>query len=158
MPSIATKIAHSTLLEVKLYKEGVFWVAYEQSAYFIAQLKNYKPTKKYFKNINQEVVQIGFPSIETLLQTQGIKVLNNEANFVCFNIDNAIETPKFTEWKDSIASTQPKAKIVNTTTSKLTNNTLEQKILNFDVSNKTPMQAIIFINQLKNNITNGNLQ
>ena len=44
------------------YKQGAFWVAYEQSAYLVCLSSAYKPTKKYVKNCNQEVVTIGFPN------------------------------------------------------------------------------------------------
>ena len=67
MPTIANKILHPSSKHILLYKEGVFWVAYEQSAYYIAQYKGYKPTKKYFKNINQTIVSVGFPNIDALL-------------------------------------------------------------------------------------------
>ena len=39
----------------------MFWVAYEQSAYYIWQIKGYKPAKKWVKSIAIEVVQMGFP-------------------------------------------------------------------------------------------------
>jgi hypothetical protein len=50
VPTIATKIKHPSTNHLLVFKEGVFWVAYEQSAYYIAQLKKYKPTKKYLKS------------------------------------------------------------------------------------------------------------
>ncbi len=37
VPTIATKIKHPSTKHLLLFKEGLFWVAYEQSAYFIAQ-------------------------------------------------------------------------------------------------------------------------
>jgi hypothetical protein len=43
-------------------------MAYEQSAYYIKQHKGYKPTKKYFKNINQTIVSVGFPNTDALLK------------------------------------------------------------------------------------------
>jgi hypothetical protein len=46
MTCISDKIRHSCAQEVNWYKEGLFWVAYEQSAYFVWRLKGYKPTKK----------------------------------------------------------------------------------------------------------------
>jgi hypothetical protein len=45
---IALQQEHTT--NALAFKEGVFWVAYEQSAYFIAQLKKYKPTNKSSKS------------------------------------------------------------------------------------------------------------
>jgi hypothetical protein len=61
MTCISDKIRHSCAQEVNWYKEGLFWVAYEQSAYFVWRLKGYKPTKKYVKKVQGEVVAVGFP-------------------------------------------------------------------------------------------------
>jgi len=55
MASINEKIVHSSLCSVNLYKEGVFWTAYEQSAYYVWLLKGYKPSKKRYKKMNKEV-------------------------------------------------------------------------------------------------------
>jgi hypothetical protein len=35
MTCIIEKMEHTSLYEVKWYMEGLFWVAYEQSAYFV---------------------------------------------------------------------------------------------------------------------------
>jgi hypothetical protein len=51
--TIFEKIHHTSLGEVRIYKEGAFWVAYEQSAYYFAMLKGYKPTKKFVKCIGK---------------------------------------------------------------------------------------------------------
>jgi hypothetical protein len=59
--TISEKIIHSDAFHVNIYKEGVFWIAYEQSAYYFYVQKGYKPTKKFIKCIGQEVVSIGFP-------------------------------------------------------------------------------------------------
>ena len=48
MASINEKIVHSSLCSVNLYKEGVFWTAYEQSAYYVWLLKGYKKGTKTF--------------------------------------------------------------------------------------------------------------
>ena len=45
-----------------LHKEGIFWRAYEKSAYlFSLYIKAYQITKKYYKNVGSEVVYLGFP-------------------------------------------------------------------------------------------------
>jgi hypothetical protein len=48
MASINEKIKHSSVFRVNLYKEGVFWLAYEQSAYYVWLLKGYKKGTKIF--------------------------------------------------------------------------------------------------------------
>ncbi len=45
-----------------LYKEGLFWRAYEVSAYlFVSYIKAYQATKKYYKVVEDDVIYIGFP-------------------------------------------------------------------------------------------------
>lgn len=70
MFTITDKITHNSLHQIKCYKQGLFWEAYEQSAYCIWEQKGYKPTKKWFKNSNQDVVQGGFLNLEELLRSK----------------------------------------------------------------------------------------
>ena len=57
---------------VTLYREGMFWKAYERSAFLICrQIRSFKPTKKTIKNLgNAEVISIGFPdtSLENVIK------------------------------------------------------------------------------------------
>ncbi len=55
-----------------LFKEGVFYKAYNQNAmWFVQQIKRYNVTVKYIKKIQQEVFSIGFPI--TYLNTLNLK-------------------------------------------------------------------------------------
>lgn len=67
MPSIIEIIGKETKNTdcIHLYKEGLFWKAYQQSAYRINHLPfvEYKVIKKYVKAVGQEVISIGFPSL-----------------------------------------------------------------------------------------------
>lgn len=47
---------------IYLYKEGIFWRAYEYSAYaFVKNIRQYNVKKKFFKIMDKEVVYLGFP-------------------------------------------------------------------------------------------------
>lgn len=83
MITISEKIIHTSLHQVKLYKQGMFWVGYEQSAYYIWQIKGYKPTKKFVKSVAVEVVQIGFTKLEGLLNGATLKIVIKEEKFIC---------------------------------------------------------------------------
>ena len=55
-----------------LFKEGMFYKAYNQNAlWFVQHINPYKVTIKYIKNCKQEVYSIGFPS--TLLSKINFK-------------------------------------------------------------------------------------
>jgi len=47
---------------IYLLREGLFWRAYEKSAYlFTSHIKPYQLNKKYYKNVDCELVYCGFP-------------------------------------------------------------------------------------------------
>ena len=127
------------------YKEGLFWVAYEQSAYYIAQYKNYKPTKKYYKNIKQSVVSVGFPKVEFLLneldQDNCISELNKTDTTIEILLKETINSKDFELWKDNLPEniqlkSNPKVSI-------------EELVKAFPLAHKTPMDAFLFIKEIQ---------
>lgn len=55
-------ISRENYHSIQLYKQGVFWVAYEQSAYSIWEHKGYRVNKKYIKSLKRDIVSLGFPA------------------------------------------------------------------------------------------------
>lgn len=47
--------------EILLLKEGTFWKAYEQSAYYLHRQFGFKPSPKFIKKVGQTIVTVGFP-------------------------------------------------------------------------------------------------
>ena len=48
---------------IYFYREGIFLKAYERSAYaFVTGVQSFKIKNRFVKNVNQEIVSIGFPS------------------------------------------------------------------------------------------------
>lgn len=105
-----------------LYKEGSFWRAYEQSAYYFVQyIKPYKLLKRYFKIVHQEVVYLGFPlkNMEAHLAAlpQGITVDEQSDDYI--RLCGFEDAGDFQAWKARQpllpdASGQPKAPVSNT--------------------------------------------
>ena len=44
-----------------LFRSGVFWTAYEQSALILGHHKPLKISVKFVKTVNQQVISVGFP-------------------------------------------------------------------------------------------------
>ncbi|MCD7940389.1 MAG: hypothetical protein LUH50_10190 [Bacteroides intestinalis] len=83
MASITEILKREELLEprIYLYKEGVFWKAYQYPAYRIAERqKNFKLKKKFVKTVSQEVVSLGFPEVtlERIFGGQEIERINEK--------------------------------------------------------------------------------
>lgn len=60
--TLKEKIERECPTHIHLYREGIFWKLYNQSAFHFSQLiKPYQVKKKYMKTLNMEIVSIGFP-------------------------------------------------------------------------------------------------
>lgn len=133
--------------KIFLFKEGVFWVAYEQSAYFIAKYKKYKATIKQYKNIKQSIVSVGFPKVEVVLNELLLnkcinKVIKTDA-VIEIVLNQSIDSSVFELWKID----QTKEKQENLTPKM----TVEQLVKAFPLANKTPMEAFLFLKLLQDN-------
>jgi len=93
-----------------LTKDGMFWRAYEKSAFwFVKNLKPYLLTKKHFKGINADVVFLGFPDtvlheILALVEANGYLV-NKQEKMVTIGGIEIMEG--FENWKNEIPYQTP---------------------------------------------------
>lgn len=150
---------------IVLYREGLFWRAYERSAYnFVKHIKAFLLTKKYIKKVQTEVVYLGFPDSSLssiLLYFTGKSIEQTDKQIVCkYFIAMGDE---FIEWKNNI---HVKISAQNSTLSvaeplpgiPTTNNVDENarlvtdRILKFAVANKSPVECQQFIIELQNQL------
>lgn len=130
---------------ILLYKEGMFWRAYEKSAYlFITFVKEFKITKRYFRNVNTEIVYLGFPanSLNSILKIVGNKTVAKQEKLITIS-NFEYDADKFELWKSNI-------KVQNKLVSN--NQNIEKRIINFSVANKTPIECQQFLIELQNEI------
>ncbi len=127
---------------VILHKEGIFYRAYERSAYLFAfNVKQYQITKKYYKNIKQYIVYLGFPtnSLGTILKIVSNKQVSKQDKTIIIK-DFDFDKNKFNLWKSTIEIQ------ANTITKKTE---IETEILNFPVAHKTPIECQQFLTELQ---------
>jgi hypothetical protein len=160
--TISEKIKHSAANEVRIYLEGSFWIAYEQSAYWFFLHKGYKPTKKFVKCLGQEVVSVGFPKKTVVLENfikdnkdikdiKDITVINDTAKIIFLEED--ISLPEFEAWKNSIELRTdevlpPSRQTVSPAAAAETS--IVERIRSFPLENKTPMECMMFLAELRN--------
>ncbi len=99
---ITEKLAQKKEKEIHLYKEGVFWVAYEEAAYLISQVKRLKPTKKYIKSIQQEVVSVGFPPTSLAGVLAHFTLKKQEDTIIVLENDVPVEASLYNKWKQAV--------------------------------------------------------
>ena len=145
---LSDKIKLSSSNEIHLFKEGVFWVAYEQSAYYFHLKKGYKPTKKFIKKINSEVVSVGFP--ENALATMDRKQSQESPNHIVLQAEELIEEEAFLEWKNRIDI--KKQNVNNPGCETPVDLAVIERIKSFELSCATPMECMMFLFDLKRNL------
>lgn len=137
---------------IYLHKEGLFWRAYEYSAYaFAKSIKQYNAKKKFIKKVAGEIVFIGFPNsilatILDLCEQKGYAVNKNNS---IIKIELSTKKEGFGKWKNEI-------KVEDSIKLKKNNLALIDRIASFPLATKTPMEAQQFLYKLQLEI-NGNL-
>lgn len=94
--------------KIHFYREGVFYKAYERSAYlFVTQVKPFMVKKRFVKSVNQEVVSIGFPtnSLHSYFAADKVQEKDNEAEVT---INTTLVPVDFEQWRESIVQTPTK--------------------------------------------------
>lgn len=93
-----------------LLREGIFWKAYERSAYaFFMQIHPYKPTRKWVISVKQDIVSLGFPMSSADLILKDAKILLKEADSIVLSA-LPIMTEDVEGWKQNLPMIMPDSK------------------------------------------------
>ncbi|NDV93399.1 hypothetical protein D0T84_00505 [Dysgonomonas sp. 521] len=146
--TITEKLALHGDKELHLYKEGVFWVAYEEDAYLVSQIKKLKPTKKYIKSIQREVISVGFPqsSLEEVLTHFRLKVQEHTA--IVLETDVPADPLLFDKWKKE-AEIKEQAGLTNPAVHGGSVNVLVERLSSFKLHTASPMDCMRFVEKLQ---------
>jgi uncharacterized protein YeeX (DUF496 family) len=130
---------------ITIYKQGIFWVAYEYSAYYIQQIKNYKINVKFIKALNKNIISLGFPdsSLKIFDENKKIILFDNTSTYKKFVIEYKFCENDFWKWRENLEKTKGDKEIQDS---------LVEEIRKFPLEKKTPIEAFLFIKNLKNNI------
>ncbi len=133
---------------IQLYSEGIFFKAYEHSAWLAYHILNrFMVKKKYIKKAGQEIVSIGFPKTTLGKWAAGRRMYESETKAAIYIDDceyDSIPEKDFTRWKDSIShGRESKAE------DKAVENAIIEQIRLFPVESKTPIECMMFVSSLK---------
>lgn len=59
--TLQEKLAQEDGQYVRLYKQGLFWTAYDQSALLLCSQRPLKIQRRWYKSVGREVLSVGFP-------------------------------------------------------------------------------------------------
>jgi len=132
-----------------LYKEGVFWVSYEQDAFRLCAVKQLRPSRKYVKAVNQDVVSVGFPDsvLESVLAHFEVK--ERKLQSVCVSVKEVMDDQEFARWRAGIeiraTSLQASSLLSSGTDSSSTSSEMSliyERLRSFRLSAATPMDCM----------------
>ena len=139
--------------KIHLWKEGVFWVAYEQSAYSVWLQKHYKATKKFIKTAAMEVISIAFPqaALSNFIDIEKECASSQQDSHIILTNPKSYTEDEFAAWKASVPlnnriSSKGELPLVKAETRAFS---IETRLRNFDLSNATPMMCMNFVAELK---------
>ena len=95
-----------------LYREGLFWKAYERSAFAVCtQIRPFKPTKRSLKTLDGgELISIGFPSSTEERVLDGLTRLETEPDRLVLASCRPVVVAEFETWKASVPLALPRSK------------------------------------------------
>ncbi len=139
---------------ILLHREGIFWRAYEVSAYrFITHIKSYNIKSKYYKNIKKDIVYMGFPSsymdtIADICSTKGYEVDRQQDSMIKIGCNTDITG--YDVWKQELIDNT--IKIAKESKNIVTKEDLLQEIADYPLALKTPMEAQQFLYHIQQKI------
>lgn len=94
--------------KIYLHLEGIFWKAYERSAFaFTHRISRYKASKRFVKYLDAEVVSVGFPDASRA-KVLGDRPLEAEEADMLVLGTGAIDAEEYGCWKEAIPLAAPK--------------------------------------------------
>lgn len=143
---------------IYLYREGVFYKAYERSAYlFVKHIKPFMVKKRLVKSVKREVVSIGFPtnSLYSYFPKEQVREFENGATV---ELDKKIDLAEFEQWRENIRLIEDtpqnpcrqmqKAFVAEEPIPAAEKNIVMQ-IKMFPIEAKTPLDCMMFLSNIK---------
>lgn len=162
MPSIQSILSRESLNthHIFFYREGVFYKAYERSAYlFVTNVKLFQTKKRFIKCAHQEVVSIGFPT-NSLRSYFAIDKIKEEGNMAEIELEKVIDVQAFEQWKsqlpiyqeDSVRQCKPVDGKQPLSQDMNSNEEIIMKIRMFPIEGKTPLECMLFLSEIKSKL------
>ncbi len=162
---------------IYLLREGMFYRAYNRSAMrIVTYLKPFKVNHKYVKTVQQEILYVGFPcsslpSIKKLAIDKGWQVTDSDSMTPSHAItkQNDIDSlssmivvqgvsNKEEDYQAWVEKQFADSEGVTPSHPLTKPSELAKLITDFPIENATPMEALMFVNKLKQLVRHGNVR
>ena len=139
--------------EIILHREGIFYIAYEQSAWlFSVALHAFRVKRLFVKCVAQDVVSIGFPMTSLGKFTGGCEVVD-EDSIVHLLLPNG-DLPQscdFESWKAMQAGEDSGRHTAESLADDAIAKKMEllERIDGFPIESKSPIECMLFLSEIK---------
>ena len=139
---------------IYLLREGLFWRAYEKSAYlFTSHIKPYQLNKKYYKNVDCELVYCGFPAkaLEKLIAKASGQEILYEENMISIIGFEQTDHEAFIGWKNGLYNLLEENEPAYSAYKNDQNlkDQVFKRIRNFNIASSTPLDCQKFLVELQ---------
>lgn len=135
-----------------LHKEGIFYKAYQQSAFaWVKYICNYEVKCKYVKSVGRNILSIGFPvrSLETKLEGRTFETLDSQKIVVKLQEHETIEKHIYEQWSNEFSDSGIVADTPIQYAKSDRNEDLLSEILAFPIETSSPIECMMFLSELK---------
>lgn len=135
--------------KIHWFKSGIFWRAYNVSAYLTVQeLRSFKVIHKHFKKVKWDVAYLGFPdavytSMLETLATRGLAIKSDQADHTIIAVGKIVTQAVLADW---LASMQ-KENVLSTSKGFKQHEKYDllERIKNFPLALRTPLESQQFL-------------
>ena len=131
--------------KIFLFKEGVFYKAYNEGA-FLLQDRNYKVAVKKIKSVENEVLSIGFP-VSVFEKLKDEFVFEFFDKYAVYNTNIFFDKELYIDWHNKVVKDSFK-------TSKTETEYIVEQLKKYPLANKTPMEVFIWVANLQKTLSN----
>lgn len=94
--------------KIYLHLEGIFWKAYERSAFaFIHRISRYRASKRFVKYLDAKVVSLGFPDASRSKVLGDRPLVSDTADMLVLDA-GSIDAEEYGRWKEALPLIVPK--------------------------------------------------
>jgi hypothetical protein len=131
-----------------LHSEGIFWKAYQRSAYQLLMNchVDYNVKRRYVKSAVAEVYSLGFPQAALQKLFSESEIRKTDAKHVEIDVEEIGEND-YEEWRKSIPFSESQAKPM--TNNQNDSDVLRLKLKSFDLSKATPIDCMMLVSELQ---------
>ena len=130
--------------KIFLFKEGVFYKAYNQGA-FLLKDRDYKVAVKHIKSIENEVLSIGFP-VSVFEKLKDEFVFEFYEWYAVYNTNTFFDNESYTNWHNKVV----KESFKNSKTE--IEYYIVEQLKKYPLANKTPMEVFMWVSNLQKSL------